>query len=146
MEREQRYQLSTHLLKVNCCSPKGRPASRGERCLPRQRERERDKKQRAEIENIASLVHRFLFASTFYVRMWVFPRMGPKDNRGTSLLKIERLFPRRSTGHSGGTLRQETEKAREKRKMEKRTEKQNMASGGVWVDPKRILQTLQLFK
>ena len=85
-------------------SPERRPASRGERCPPRQRERERDKKQRAEIENIALLVHRFLFASTFYVRMWVFPRMGPKGNRGTSLLKIERLFPRRSTGLSGGTL------------------------------------------
>ena len=85
-------------------SPERRPASGGERCPPRQRERERDKKQRAEMENIASLVHRFLFASTFYVRVWVFPRMGPKDNGGTHLLKIERLFPRRSTGLSGGTL------------------------------------------
>ena len=91
-------------------------------------DRERDKKQRAEIKNIALLVHRFLFASTFYVRIWMFPRMGPKDDGGThNILRSERLFPRRSTGLSGGTLPQETERAREKRKMEKRTEKQNIA-------------------
>ena len=97
------------------CSPERRPASRGERCPPRQRERERDKKQRAEIENIASLVHRFLFASTFYVRIWMFPRMGPEDDGGThNILRSERLFPRRSTGLSGGTLPPETEKARER--------------------------------
>ena len=68
-------------------------------------DRERDKKQRAEIENIALLVHRFLFASTFCVRIWMFPRMGPKDDGGThTILRSERLFPRRSTGLSGGTL------------------------------------------
>ena len=68
-------------------------------------DRERDKKQRAEIENIALLVHRFLFASTFYVRIWMFPQMGPKDDGGThNILRSERLFPRRSTGLSGGTL------------------------------------------
>ena len=68
-------------------------------------DRERDKKQRAEIENIALLVHRFLFASTFYVRIWMFPRMGPEDDGGThNILRSERLFPRRSTGLSGGTL------------------------------------------
>ena len=69
------------------------------------RDRERDKKQRAEIKNIALLVHRFLFASTFYVRIWMFPRMGPEDDGGThNILRSERLFPRRSTGLSGGTL------------------------------------------
>ena len=68
-------------------------------------DRERDKKQRAEIENIALLVHRFLFVSTFYVRIWMFPRMGPKDDVGThTILRSERLFPRRSTGLSGGTM------------------------------------------
>ena len=68
-------------------------------------DRERDKKQRAEIKNIALLVHRFLFASTFYVRIWMFPRMGPEDDGGThNILRSERLFPRRSTGLSGGTL------------------------------------------
>ena len=114
------------------CSPERRPASRGERCPPRQRERERDKKQRAEIENIALLVHRFLFASTFYVRMWVFPRMGPKGNRGTSLLKIERLFPRRSTGLSGGTLPprdllRDRESERERKGTESRDKKYRVA-------------------
>ena len=90
-------------------------------------DRERDKKQRAAIENIASLVHRFLFASTFYVRIWMFPRMGPKDDGGThNILRSERLFPRRSTGLSGGTLPPETERAREREK-EKRAEKQNIA-------------------
>ena len=75
----------------------------GENAVPG--DRERDKKQRASIENIASLVHRFLFASTFYVRIWMFPRMGPKDDGGThTILRSERLFPRRSTGLSGGTL------------------------------------------
>ena len=68
-------------------------------------DRERDKKQRAEIENTALLVHRFLFASTFYVRIWMFPRMGPEDDGGThNILRSERLFPRRSAGLSGGTL------------------------------------------
>ena len=69
------------------------------------KDRERDKKQRAEIENIALLVHRFLIASTFYVRIWMFPRMGPEDDGGThNILRSERLFPRRSTGLCGGTL------------------------------------------
>ena len=88
-------------------SPERRPASRGERCPPKQRERaiSRHKKQRAEIKNTALRVHRFLFVSTFYVRTWVFPRMGPKDDGGThTILRSERLFPRRSTGLSGGTL------------------------------------------
>ena len=68
-------------------------------------DRERDKKPRAEIKNIALLVHCFLFASTFYVRIWMFPRMGPEDDGGThNILRSERLFPRRSTGLSGGTL------------------------------------------
>ena len=68
-------------------------------------DRERDKKPRAEIKNIVLLVHCFLFASTFYVRIWMFPRMGPKDDGGThNILRSERLFPRRSTGLSGGTL------------------------------------------
>ena len=59
----------------------------------------RHKKQRAEIKNTALHVHRFLFVSTFYVRTWVFPRMGPRDNGGTpTILRSERLFPRRSTG------------------------------------------------
>ena len=58
----------------------------------------------------------------------MFPRMGPRDNGGThTILSSERLFPRRSTGLSGGTLPQETERAREKRKMKKRAEKQNIA-------------------
>ena len=95
-------------------------------------DRERDKKQRAEIENIALLVHRFLFASPFYVRMWVFPRMGPKGNRGTSLLKIERLFPRRSTGLSGGTLPprdllRDRESERERKGTESRDKKYRVA-------------------
>ena len=35
----------------------------------------------------------------------MFPRMGPRDNGGThTILSSERLFPRRSTGLSGGTL------------------------------------------
>ena len=88
-------------------SPERRPASLGERCPRRQRERtiSRHKKQRAEIKNIALHVHRFLFVSSFYVRTWVFPRMGPRDNGGThTILRSERLFPRRSTGLSGGTL------------------------------------------
>ena len=79
--------------------------------LPPETEREREraigrhKKQRAEIKNTALHVHRFLFVSTFYVRTWVFPRMGPRDNGGThTILGSERLFPRRSTGLSGGTL------------------------------------------
>ena len=56
----------------------------------------------------------------------MFPRMGPRVNGGThTILSSERLFPRRSTGHPGGTLPQETERA--ERKMEKRTEKQNIA-------------------
>ena len=67
-------------------------------------------------------------SETFYVGTWVFPPMGPMDHGGTRhILSIERLFPRWSTGLSGGTLPQETERAREKRKMEKRTEKQNIA-------------------
>ena len=72
------------------------------------------------------LVHRFLFVSTFYVRMRVFPRMGPKDNGGTHLLKIERLIPRRSTGLSGGTLPPETERAIRRHKKQ-RAEIENIA-------------------
>ena len=104
------------------------------RTLPPETERaiRRHQKQRAEIENIASLVHRFLFASTFYVRVWVFPRMGPKDNGGTHLLKIERLFPRRSTGLSGGTLPprdllRDRESERERKGTESRDKKYRVA-------------------
>ena len=88
----------------------------GENAAPRDREskREREREQRADTKNIALLLHCFLFVSTFYVRMWMFPQKGPKDNGGTHLLKIERLFPRRSTGLSGGTLPPETERARER--------------------------------
>ena len=72
-------------------------------------------------------MNRFLFASTFYVRIWMFPRMGPADDGGThNILRSERLFPRRSTGLSGGTLPPGTERAREREK-EKQAEKQNIA-------------------
>ena len=37
----------------------------------------------AEIKNTMLLVHCFLFPPNFYVKVWVFPRMGPKDNGGT---------------------------------------------------------------
>ena len=58
------------------------------------------------------LVHCFLFVSTFYVKMWVFPRMGPKDDGGTHMLKIERLFPPKVDWPLGGTLPREKERAR----------------------------------
>ena len=54
-------------------------------------------------------------SETFYVGTWVFPPMGPMDHGGTRhILSIERLFPRWSTGLSGGTLPPERHNARER--------------------------------
>ena len=45
--------------------------------------------------------------------------MGPRDNGGThTILSSERLFPRRSTGLSGGTLSPETERENDKQTQE----------------------------
>ena len=92
------------------------------------KDRERDKKQRADIKNITSLVHRFLFPSTFYVSVWMFPRMRPKDDGGThNILRSDGCSPEGRPASPGERCLQRQRERERKSKMEKRTEKQNIA-------------------